>query len=134
MRIELDSTTPIFQQIVEGIRSSIAAGVYRPGELIPSVRQQAIASLVNPNTVQRAYEHLERLGLIVSKKGTGMIVSSEGQEIAQDATMRGIRSVFVQGIAVGREAKLDRTSIDDIYRQSWKRTGKEKAEVIHGSK
>src|SRR5665213_1522294 len=117
MRIELDSTTPIFQQIVEGIRSAITAGVYRPGELIPSVRQQAIASLVNPNTVQRAYEHLERLGLIVSKKGTGMIVSPEGQEIAQDETTRGIRSVFAQAIAMGREAKLDRTTIDEIYRQ-----------------
>jgi GntR family transcriptional regulator len=134
MRIELDSTTPIFQQIVEGIRSAIAAGVYRPGELIPSVRQQAIASLVNPNTVQRAYEHLERLGLIVSKKGTGMIVTDEGTEIAQDATMRGIRSAFAQGIAMGREAKLDRTSIDDIYRQAWKKTAKEKAEAIHGTK
>jgi GntR family transcriptional regulator len=119
MRIEPDSTIPIFQQIVEGIRSAVAAGIYKPGDLIPSVRAQAVASLVNPNTVQRAYEQLEREGLITSRKGTGMIVAANGQDVAQDGTFRAVQTAFVQGIGLGRQAGLSRPAIDKIYRQSW---------------
>ena len=119
MRIEPNSTIPIFQQIVEGIRSAVAAGVYKPGDLIPSVRAQAVASLVNPNTVQRAYEQLEREGLITSRKGMGMVVAANGQDVAQDGTVRAVQTAFVQGIGLGKQAGLSRPAIDKIYRQSW---------------
>jgi len=119
MRIEPDSAVPIFQQIVEGIRAAVAAGVYKPGDLIPSVRAQAMASLVNPNTVQRAYEQLEREGLIAGKKGTGMIVAANGQSVAQNGSVRAVVAAFAQGIALGRDAGLSRTAIDKIYRQAW---------------
>ncbi|HUB27355.1 MAG TPA: GntR family transcriptional regulator [Tepidisphaeraceae bacterium] len=119
MRIEPNSTIPIFQQIVEGIRSAVAAGVYKPGDLIPSVRAQAVASLVNPNTVQRAYEQLEREGLITSRKGMGMVVAANGQDVAQDGTVRSVQTAFVQGIGLGKQAGLSRPAIDKIYRQSW---------------
>jgi GntR family transcriptional regulator len=120
MRIEPDSPVPIFQQIVDGVRNALAAGVYEPGELIPSVRAQAVTLLVNPNTVQRAYEQLEREGLVTSKKGTGMIVSANGKSVAQDGALRTITSAFAQGVALGCDAGLSRTSIDKTYRQAWK--------------
>ena len=47
----------------------VAAAVYRPGESLPSLRNMAIELRVNPNTVQRAYDQLERDGLIFSKRG-----------------------------------------------------------------
>lgn len=134
MRIEPDSVTPIFQQIVEGIHGSIAARVYRPGELIPSVRAQAVASLVNPNTVQRAYEQLERDGLITSKKGTGMIVAENATEIARQAIVQKITEAFSRGIAAGISAHLDKNSIDKIYRQAWNESRKQTPEVINETK
>ena len=76
LRVDPSSSVPIFRQIADGLRAAIAAGVYRPGELVPSVRQQAIGLLVNPNTVQRAYDELERDGLLVSQKGIGMKVAA----------------------------------------------------------
>jgi GntR family transcriptional regulator len=118
MRIESNGSIPIFQQIVDGIRAAVAAGVYRPGDLIPSVRAQAVASLVNPNTVQRAYEQLERDGLIASRKGMGMEVVANGKSVAQGATVRAVRSAFDQGAMLGRDAGLSRGAIDRIYRQA----------------
>lgn len=122
MRIEPDSAIPIFQQIIDGIRSAVAAGVYKPGDLIPSVRAQAIASLVNPNTVQKAYEQLEREGLIAGKKGTGMVVAANGQSMAHVASVKAVEGTLVQGITLGREAGMSRTTIDKIYRQAWSET------------
>src|SRR3954454_16914839 len=119
MRIEADSPVPIFRQIADGIRTAVAAGVYRPGDLIPSVRAMALQIVVNPNTVQRAYELLEREGLILSKKGTGMIVSPDSKLTAQNGVAENVRSGFSQTISAGRSAGLSKAAVDRIYRDAW---------------
>lgn len=123
MRIEPDNPIPIFQQIADGIRAAVAAGVYRPGDLIPSVRQQALALVVNPNTVQRAYEQLEREGLVESRKGTGMVVCPDGLARARDGAGNAVRAAFVQGIALGNAAGMSRAAIDRAYRDAWDESG-----------
>src|SRR5438874_1974441 len=117
MRIEPTSPVPIFQQIADGVRSAVAAGVYRPGDLIPSVRVQAVGLLVNPNTVQRAYEQLEREGLIISKKGMGMAVTPDSKVAAQNGVEEGVRAAFAQAIAAGRAVGWSRAAIDRVYRK-----------------
>jgi len=119
MKIDADNPVPIFQQIVDRLTSAVAAGVYKPGELVPSVRQQALHLLVNPNTVQRAYEHLEREGVLVSRRGSGMAVADGAPELAAARSLEGVRGAFVQGIEAGKAAKLSRTTIDGVYRKAW---------------
>jgi GntR family transcriptional regulator len=116
MRIEPDNPIPIFQQIAEGIRHAVAAGIYRSGDLIPSVRQQAMVLLVNPNTVQRAYEQLEREGLVISRKGVGMVVAEQSRAAAQNGVGQSLRGAFAQTIAAARAAGLSRAAIDRLYR------------------
>jgi GntR family transcriptional regulator len=119
MKIEPDNPVPIFQQIVDRLTEAVAAGVYSPGEMVPSVRQQALHLLVNPNTVQRAYEHLEREGLLVSKRGNGMAIAQGAQTIAASRSIAGVRGAFARGIDAGKAAKLSRTTIDGLYRKAW---------------
>jgi GntR family transcriptional regulator len=119
MRIEPNSPVPIFRQIADGVRSDVAAGIHRPGDLIPSVRALAGTLLVNPNTVQRAYEQLEREGLIVSKKGVGMVVSPDSKAAARDGVHESIRDAFAQAIRVGQSAGLSRTAVEKLYRDAW---------------
>jgi GntR family transcriptional regulator len=126
MQIEPQSPVPIFKQIADGIRGAVAAGVYRAGDLIPSVRAQALHLVVNPNTVQRAYEELEREGLIISKKGTGMIVSPDSKLAAQNGVTENVRSAFLQAISAGRSAGLSRVAIDKLYREVWNDSGRSK--------
>ena len=78
MAIDPHSSVPVYSQIVEHIRRAVAAGVYRPGEAIPSLRALAVELTVNPNTVQRAFEALEREGSIQARKGLGMFVTENG--------------------------------------------------------
>jgi GntR family transcriptional regulator len=119
MHIDPASDTPIFQQIASAIREAIAAGVYRSGDTIPSIRAMAIDLLVNPNTVARAYDLLEREGLIVAVRGVGMVVSRRTENAARDRTVQDMESGFLSGIQTGRRAGLDRKRIDAVYRQAW---------------
>ena len=124
MRIDPNTPIPIFQQIADGIRAAVASGIYRPGDLIPSVRAQGLALLVNPNTVQRAYEQLERDGLIACKKGVGMIVCAESPLTARNGVDQNLRILFNQAIASARTAGVTRNAVDRIYRDAWNQSDK----------
>jgi GntR family transcriptional regulator len=86
MRIDPSSHVPIYLQIADGIRAAVAAGVYRSGETLPSLRTMATDIHVNPNTVQRAYDKLSREGLVKSQRGRGIIVRADGTATARAAT------------------------------------------------
>ena len=77
-----DSTVPIFEQIMAQVVAVVAGGGLKPGELLPSVREMAGHLLVNPNTVARAYGELEREGLVESRRGTGMMITTDAVEKA----------------------------------------------------
>lgn len=106
MSIDPNSPVPIYQQIAAYIRRAVAAGVYRPGEMIPSLRTLALELVVNPNTVQRAYEQLEREGLIHARKGRGMFVARDGPASAQSRSQAAVYSAFAQGIRAGQAANI----------------------------
>lgn len=74
--IDPDRPLALFAQIMEGIRLAIATGRLKSGDRIPSVRDMAVETRVNPNTVMRAYMELERAGVIETKRGLGFFVTT----------------------------------------------------------
>lgn len=77
MQWKLNKNKPLVQQICEQICLKIAVGEFLPESKLPSVRETAVSSGVNPNTVQRAFETLEQNGIIYSVRGSGSYVSSD---------------------------------------------------------
>lgn len=75
----------LYQQIVEGIRREIAEGRLAPGVALPSFRALAEDLLVSVITVKRAYEELEREGIIYRKQGLGTFVADDGRSITREA-------------------------------------------------
>ncbi len=68
-------STPVYKQIVDGIRSEIAAGRLKPGENLPSVRELAANLKVNVNTVHKAYQLLQQMKIVVVRQARGVIVA-----------------------------------------------------------
>lgn len=66
---------PIYEQIIERFQQMILCGALQPGASMPSVRSLAMELSLNPNTIQRAYQELERTGYIYTIKGKGSFVS-----------------------------------------------------------
>ncbi len=74
---EIRDDAPIYSQLVAQIKLGIAAGALSPGERLPSVRDLAAEAGVNPNTMQRALQELERQGLVYSQRTSGRFVTEE---------------------------------------------------------
>lgn len=66
---------PIYEQIQEGLKRLIVTGAIASGERLPSVRTFATQLSINPNTIQRAYNELEREGYCYSVPGKGSFVT-----------------------------------------------------------
>ncbi|MDB5100993.1 MAG: cyanobacteria-specific GntR-like domain containing transcriptional regulator [Cyanobacteria bacterium RYN_339] len=72
--INRDSQVPIHDQLVQQIALHIAAGVLRPGERLPSIRDLARRLDVHPNTVSAVYKALEGYGVVTVRQGSGVRV------------------------------------------------------------
>lgn len=85
-----DTTTPIFEQIIQQVAKNIALGILKPNEQIPTIRTLAKELGVNPNTVSKAYHECEVAGLIYSIPGKGSFVSKQDDGIITlvDSTYR----------------------------------------------
>ena len=81
MQFEFDNNTPIYIQLVEQIKIHIISGRISPGERLPSVRELALITKVNPNTMQKALLELEQQGFIFTERTNGKIVTSDVQLI-----------------------------------------------------
>ena len=77
------SDQPIYTQLAEKLRMEIVSGRYRPGERLASVRDMALEAGVNPNTLQRALQELEREGMVRAQRTSGRFVTEDLQVIAQ---------------------------------------------------
>lgn len=73
--ISTSSGLPVYLQIVNQIKVSIAGGMLVAGDKLPSVRELAVQLAINPNTVSKAYTTLELEGLIEVKKGMGTFIA-----------------------------------------------------------
>lgn len=86
MSWEIKNNQAIYPQLVEIIKRRIIAGVYPPGERLPSVRELAEDSGVNPNTMQRALVQLESEGLLNTRRTSGRFVSEDISHLNQMKT------------------------------------------------
>lgn len=71
------SDQPIYAQLISGIKLGIVSGALSPGERLPSVRDLAMEAGVNPNTMQRALQELEREGMVFSQRTAGRFVTED---------------------------------------------------------
>ncbi len=78
--LNLQSKEPIFEQIQTQILSFIEAGVLKPGDKLPSVRQLATENGINPNTVAKAYAQLEQKGYVYNLPKKGVYVAEISME------------------------------------------------------
>ena len=95
MEWQLDTNAPIYSQLVGSLKLAIASGRFDPGERLPSVRDMAVEAGVNPNTMHRALQELERDGLVYSQRTAGRFVTEEKKLI--DDVKRAIAESNIRG-------------------------------------
>ena len=83
MRWKFDGNAPIYTQLVDQMKLGIVSGEWIPGQRIPAVRELAVDAGVNPNTMQRALQELERQGLMFSQRTSGRFVTEDTEMIEE---------------------------------------------------
>jgi GntR family transcriptional regulator len=106
--IDAQDKTPIYQQVVNGIKALIARGELETGSSLPPVRQVATDLGVNLNTIAFAYRQLQQEGLIKVKHGSGAeVVSPVFAKRDEERTQERLRAVLADLVLSG----LTRTEI-----------------------
>ncbi len=75
------SRQPVYEQIIEQTERFILSGVLCPGSQLPSVRGLSVSLSINPNTIQKAYNDLERRGVLCTVPGKGCFVSQQATDV-----------------------------------------------------
>ena len=99
MKDDFNTSSPIYLQLADRIQRRILRGELTPGEKLPSVREMAMESNVNPNTVQRTYSELERMGIVETRRGQGTFITEDGsrlEKVREDLRRQQIEA-FVRG-------------------------------------
>ncbi len=84
LEVDQRSGVPIYVQLVVGVRHALDVGTLRPGERLPTVRGLAEELRIAPNTVVKAYNELQRAGLIESRPGVGTVVVTDSGEAVRE--------------------------------------------------
>ncbi len=79
--MDFNDNLPIYIQIMNLIKGKIVSGEIGKGDKLPSVREFSKKLKVNPNTVQRTYQELEREGLVFTQRGMGTFVTEDKEVI-----------------------------------------------------
>lgn len=111
-------TGALYQQIVDGFKREISEGRLAPGDALPSFRALAEELLVSVITVKRAYEELERDGIIYRRQGLGTFVAEKGGLRSRQAQLGAARSLFDAAVREAAQAGLTREQILDLARSA----------------
>ena len=109
--IDPSDPTPIEAQLVRTVRSAVGAGALATGDTLPTVRQLSVNLRVGANAVARAYEELERQGVLETRAGVGTVVRASPGEIRREEVLDELSALEDTFL---REAAALGFSLDDV--------------------
>lgn len=120
ININSRSSKSIYQQIIDQIKENILKGILKPGDKLPSIREMSSLLTVNPNTVSKAYQELERQKAIETLRGRGTYVSHNYEPKLDDDKLKFIkedlRNLIVEALYMGIDKEKFINILDDLYK------------------
>ncbi len=117
---ELDLSEPLYEQVLVQVTLAMARGEVQLGSKMPSIREMAHSLKVNPNTIMRAYQELERDKLIETRRGQGTYVTEsvdKVKEIRHNLASSAIRT-FIESM---KKLGIDRETAESFLEEAdWK--------------
>lgn len=114
---------PIYEQIVERFSELILKGALEADSQLPSVRNLAMELSINPNTIQRAYQELERQGYIYSIKGRGSF-TAQNEELAVNKRKELMKEIKKK-VGEGRDMGVEFEEVINVVRECYKEVPKD---------
>jgi GntR family transcriptional regulator len=121
MRILISNSSPdpIYEQIVRQIKGQIISGVLSEGEPLPSIRKLAHELQISVITTKRAYEELEKEGLIDTVGGKGTFVASQNQEFMREKRMKIVEAKLADALGEARLLGVGYEELKEMMQLLW---------------
>ena len=121
INIDSRSSKPIYEQIIEKLKENIIKGVLKPGDKLPSVRELASTIAINPNTISKAYNELERMKTIEVIRGKGTFVVENFKPIMDEEKMSEIKehmkNIIIEAHYIGMNKDMLINLLNETYSQ-----------------
>lgn len=117
-QIDLKSRKAIYEQVVDNFKELIIAGVLKPDEKVPSVRDMAKELTINPNTIQKAYRELENKGYFYSVSGLGSFVSTPAEKYVNSARVTELKETLKSTIDELIFLKCPKEEIEAVIKET----------------
>ena len=105
----------LYDQIVSGLKRAIGDGKLKPADALPSFRQLAEELLVSIITVKRAYEELEREGIIFRRQGLGTFVAEGGGDRSREVKIEHARTLLKDAAREATEAGMKPAELRRLF-------------------
>ena len=119
INIQSKSSVPIYEQIKNQIKDSIIAKELQEGEPLPSIRSLARDLKISVITTKRAYEELEKEGLIYSVAGKGFYVDNPDTGYLVEKKVQGLEERLDEVLKLCKEANLSKEEVKDMVDILW---------------
>lgn len=119
LRIQSKSGVPIYEQIGGQIKELILKGVLKEGEPLPSIRLLASDLKISVITTKRAYEELEKEGMVYSVPGKGFYVDNPDREFLEEKKVRSVEEELARVIGKCKEAGIPKEDIKEMIDIFW---------------
>ena len=126
LEINPRSNTPIYQQLVDGVKELVARGILVPGERMPTVRELAVELSLNPNTVAKAFQKLEQEGIIETMRSRGTFVAGRTEVLDMEAARQQLVDLVERVLVEAYHLGLNREDIKQLFEESldnWEKRG-----------
>ena len=123
LHLNASSGVPVYLQLESQVKQAVAAGALRTGEALPSTRKLAAELRINPNTVARAYQNLERDGVTRNVAGGGTFVADGLPGLLKSEKVKRLRPLARQLAVEGRQLRLVREEIVKMLEEELEKLG-----------
>ncbi len=117
LRVNASLGVPIYLQVESQVKHAVASGILKQGDALPSVRKLAADLRVNPNTIARAYQNLERDGIVRSVPGGGTYVANSGSGLLKSEKLRRLRPLARQLAVEAAQLRLSPEEVLDLLEE-----------------
>jgi GntR family transcriptional regulator len=123
IRVQPGLGTPIYLQIESQVKHAIAAGALNHDDALPPVRKLAAELRINPNTVARAYQNLERDGILRTVPGGGCYVDGQSPGLLKSEKLRRLAPLAIQLAVEAKQLRLPRKELLELLEDSYDELG-----------
>lgn len=123
LHLNPSSGVPVYLQLETQVKQAVAAGALRTGEALPSTRKLAATLRINPNTVARAYQNLERQGVTRSVPGGGTFVADGLPGLLKSEKVKRLRPLAQQLAVEGRQLRLTGEEVLKMVQEELEKLG-----------